>query len=101
MTGADEVLGHLASVVETFWGLGRPFGLQERVWILVTWSDGRRERIAEDYPPWTSVTETRDGWVSWETDGSEVRYDVTWLGEPERSRLWPQVGIVDDVGAYM
>lgn len=101
LTNDGEVVGHLASIVETFWGLGRPLGLQERVWILITWSDGRRERIEEDYPPWTSVTEIRDGWVSWKTDGSEGHYEVIWLDEPERSRLWPEVGIVGDVGAYM
>jgi hypothetical protein len=38
----DADVGHLATQVERFWGLG---GREERVWLLITWSDRRRDRI--------------------------------------------------------
>ena len=47
-TEDGQVAGHLAAIVDEFWSPGRPLTWQERVWWLVTWSDGRRDRIEED-----------------------------------------------------
>lgn len=65
-------MGYLASVVESFWGLGGPFGTQEQVWLLVTWAGGQRERIEEDYPPWTSVEELQPHLAN----GGRFRYRI-------------------------
>jgi hypothetical protein len=57
----------------------RPMTWQERVWLLIAWSDGRRERIEEDYPPWSLVGEMRQGWLELETEaGAEP---MTFRGE--------------------
>jgi len=70
---------------------------------LVTWSDGRRERIEEDYPPWTLVEEVRQGRVELETEpGTKpATFVVRWLSGDERSRAWARYGITDEVEAYM
>ena len=97
-----DVRGHLASTVETFWGLGRPFRLQERVWLLLTWSSGARERIIEDHPPWTTVGEVKRGEFVWHSpQGEPVNYSVKWLRGTHRDQAWEKYGINDDVGAYM
>ena len=73
------------------------------MWWLVTWSDGRRERIEEDYPPWTLVEEVRQGWVELETEqgAKPATFIVRWLSGDERSRVWARYGIIEDVEAYM
>lgn len=53
-----QTVGHAATIVETMWA---PFHRQECVWVLVTWIDGHRERVMEDYAPFISVQELRDG----------------------------------------
>jgi hypothetical protein len=78
-----------------------PFRRQERVWLLVTWADGRRERIDEDYEPWIAVKELREGHFRWDSHQGEVDYTAEWLRGDERDRLWQAYGIHDDVGAYM
>ena len=51
-------MGHVATIVDSFRGLllVKP----TRVWLLVTWLDGTRQGIEEDYQPWTSVAELSD-----------------------------------------
>ena len=78
-----------------------PFHRDERVWLLVTWVDGRRERIEEDYQPWISVAELREGHFVWQSPGGEVDFEAEWLSGAERDRAWESYGIHDDVGAYM
>jgi hypothetical protein len=94
----DAVVGYVASIVEPMWA---SFRRQERVWLLVTWVDGRRERIQEDYEPWTSVSELRDGHFVWETATGEIDFAATWLDGEERAHAWAAVGIHEDVGSYM
>jgi hypothetical protein len=78
-----------------------PFRWQERVWLLVTWADGSRERIVEDYEPWSSVSELRNGHLVWETAVGEVDYAAEWLEGEERARAWAAVGIREGVASYM
>ena len=92
------VVGYVATIVESMWA---PFRRQERVWLLVTWADGRRERIDEDYEPWIAVKELREGHFRWDSHQGEVDYTAEWLRGDERDRLWQAYGIHDDVGAYM
>lgn len=94
----DVVVGHLATRVEDFWGLA---GHQERVWLLVTWSDGRQERIEEDYPPWTIVDEIREGTLRWTIDGQESHLEVRWLQGDDARAAWRLHGIHHPVGHYL
>ena len=91
--------GHVATVVEPMWA---PFRRQERVWLMVTWADGSRGGITEDYEEWTSVQELREGHLSWPCDEvGSVDYEARWLDGPERDAAWRRFGIIDDSGAYM
>ena len=56
-----EVAGYVATAVEPMWSPFRPYRRPEQVWLLVSWADDSRERIFEDYPPWTAVAELREG----------------------------------------
>ena len=93
-----EVVGHLATRVEGFWGLA---GRQDRVWLLITWSDGRRERIEEDYAPWTLVDEVRDGVLRWTVDERESVLEVRWLHGDDARAAWHLHGILRPVGDYL
>ena len=88
-----QVAGHVATTLGSF---ATPFSrqMQPWVWDLVIWADGTRKYSEEDYPPWTFVREIRDGYF----DGpGSVRYEATWLAEPERTRFWDDLGIsLDD-----
>ena len=97
-----QVAGYLATIVDQFWTPFRPLTWQERVWWLVTWADGRRDRIEEDYPPWTLVQEVRKGYAELEINpGRDQRFQVQWLEGDARAEAWSHYGILDDVGAYM
>ena len=93
----DSVVGHLATQVECFLGLG---GRLERVWLLITWADGRRERIEEDYPPWTSVEELRAGFLRRSVDGRQVQFEAVWLYSERATEAWHFYGIHEPVGHY-
>jgi hypothetical protein len=67
----------------------------------VTWLDGTRERIEEDYRPWTSVAELSDGHLTWDKNGREQRFEVEWLSGQDRDRAWKDFGIHEAVGTYM
>lgn len=102
-TEDGRVAGHLATVVDEFWSPSRPLTWQERVWWLVTWSDGRRERIEEDYPPWTLVDEVQRGRVELEvTPGAEFSVFVPeWLEGDVRVQAWQEYGILGEIEDYM
>lgn len=91
------MVGHVSTMVEAMWA---PFRRQERVWWLVTWATGRRERIDEDYRPWTLVEEMRAGHFVWHTPQGDVDFEAEWLGGEERDRAWQAYGIHDDIGVY-
>ena len=90
--------GWIAAIVDSFWGLARPFGTQKSVWFLVTWADGRRERIEEDYPPYALVPEVVAGIY---TSDVGVRYAVRWLTGVERQSAWETHGIHGPASRYM
>lgn len=71
------------------------------VWLLVSWLDGTRERIEEDYRPWAWVAELADGHLEVERRGRKMRLSADWVTGPERESLWGQFGILEPVGAYM
>jgi hypothetical protein len=96
-----EVVGYVATVVEPMWPPFRPLRRQERVWLLVSWTDGSRERIFEDYLPWTSVAELREGHLSWDSPDGEVDLQASWLAGKDREQAWPRYGILDDISAYL
>lgn len=89
-----DVVGHLSTVTEPIWS---PFRRRHRVWLLLTWVDGRRERIVEDYQPWTLVHELQSGRLSWEGRDLTARA----LQGDERATAWEACGIKDEVGAYL
>jgi hypothetical protein len=97
----NEAVGYVAAVVEPMWSPFLPFRRQEQVWLLVSWNDGSRERIFEDYAPWTAVEELRHGHFLWESAQSEIDLEATWLTGEDRERAWARYGILDDVGAYL
>ena len=92
-------MGHVATIVDSFRGLllVKP----TRVWLLVTWLDGTRQGIEEDYQPWTSVAELSDGHLTWNKNGPEPGFEVEWLSGQDRDRAWKDFGIHEAVEAYM
>jgi len=94
-----DMIGHVATIVDSFRGLLLARGT--RVWLLVTWLDGTRERIEEDYPPWTSVAELSDGHLTWDRNGQEQDFMAEWLSGQERDGAWKDFGIHEAVEAYM
>lgn len=72
-----------------------------RVWLLLTWLDGSRDPIQEDYAPWFYIPGLKEGGISWASPGGDVAYEVRWLESDERRDTWGRYGIVEDVGAYM
>lgn len=96
----DTVVGHVATLVEPFWSPSHPFRMQERVWLLVTWIDGRQEQLLEDYPPWTSVTELREGHFVW-PDHNDVDLTARWLIGAEQQQAWQRWGIINHPSTYM
>ena len=92
-----EDAGHIATEVTTFWGLGRPFGLQWDVWLVVVWADGTKERAVQDYPPWAYVTEMKAGFLDWvdgPTEAHHQRYDIQFLSPEEGRTARDRLGIV-------
>ncbi len=65
--------------------------MQWWVWYIIIWSDGTRERSTEDYPPWSAVTEMRNGYLDVQGSNRDGRYDFSWLdadeAAAERKRL--------------
>jgi len=96
-----EAVGYVATVVEPMWSPSHPFRQQEQVWLLVSWIDGSRERIFEDYPPWTAVEELRHGHFVWESPDGEIDLEASWLTGEERDHAWARYGILHDVSAYL
>ncbi|HEX2895623.1 MAG TPA: hypothetical protein VHO29_16595 [Marmoricola sp.] len=94
LSDSRDVVGHVATLVERVWS---PFRRHHQVWLLITWADGRRERVFEDYQPWTAVSELRSGALSWE--GLELA--VRQLDADERTTAWDLYGITDAIGAYL
>ena len=86
--------GHVATALSTFWSPTRPLTVQQRVWLVVVWADGEKERAEEDYPPWTYVREIWDGTFSWPYPGPRSgEYTVEWLPDDEREAKWAELGV--------
>lgn len=85
-----EVAGYLWTTLDEFWSPGRPLTWQQCVWYEVIWADGRRERVEEDYPPWTLVDEVRQGRVELEVGGeaaTAATYTAEWLEGDARDKV--------------
>lgn len=87
----EVVAGHLASSVAPFWGLGRPLGLQERLWLTIEWADGQRDDDIEDYPPWALLPRLREGWLDWDDEPHAGQYQVEWVQGDERTTLYTRL----------
>jgi hypothetical protein len=88
-----EVAGHVATSLGTFWSPGRPFTIQQQVWLLVVWADGEREASIEEYPPWTVVTEIKAGIFRWDDAPRSGTYSAAWLPEAEGEAKRTELGI--------
>jgi len=93
----EEIHGHVATSVEHFWSPGRPLTMQERVFLKVTWADGRSVEVIEDYPTWkhdkevwTVVDEMHDGVLV--PNSHDTEYSITWLNGDQRERAWLTYG---------
>lgn len=98
---AEEIRGHVATSVVPFWSPGRPLTIQERVFLKITWADGRPVEVIEDYPTWeldkevwTVLDEMRDGVLV--PNSHDTQYSITWLDGAERERAWASYGPRDD-----
>ena len=107
-TASGKAVPHCGSRVNSramwrrWWSPSGPrFGRQEQVWILVTWADGRREPIYEDYEPWSSVAELKMGHLLVSTTQGDIDFEVRWLEGKAREAAWARFGILDKVEAYM
>jgi len=84
--------GHQAAALVTwvvpFWGLAKPFGLQERVFMTVEWADGQRAEEVEDYPPWRAfVPELLSGSLDWTDSPHTGHYEVVWAEGDDKVAL--------------
>jgi hypothetical protein len=96
----DAHVGYLATKVEPMRS-GFLLGRQERVWLLLTRLDGTLD-IQEDYAPWTSVRELREGHINWYSHhGGDQAYVVHWLTGDQKQRAWLRYGVVEEVATYM
>lgn len=88
------IAGHVATVRTEFHTLFSR-KMQWWIWSLVIWSDGTRERPEEDYPPWTSVTAMKNGYldVLSQSAARAGRYNVEWLSPDEARAGWAKLGI--------
>lgn len=91
-----EIAGYLVTTLNEFWSPGRPLTWQQCVWYEVIWADGRRERVEEDYPPWTLVDEVRQGRVELEVGGvaaTAATYLLEWMKGDARNKARETLGI--------
>jgi len=86
-------------IVDSFTGLFLRRGT--RVRLLVTWLDGTREGIEEDYQPWTLVDDLLPGHVTWNNHSQEQDFEAEWLSGEHRDRAWADFSIHDAVETYM
>ena len=92
-----EVVGHLASTIETGWGSAHPFSKQLFLWYLVTLNDGS-QYVIEDYPPYATLPDLIAGRLNREHRDGEP-YEVNWL-ERDREGAWARFGMHDSPGSY-
>ena len=89
-----QVAGYVATTLGPFWSPGRPFTMQDRVWLIVVWADGERGDPIEDYPPWSVVSEVRSGiFVHEEAGPRQGEYVVDWLLADQSEAQWAALGV--------
>ncbi len=93
-----QTVGHVATILGTFWSPSSPFRMQWWVWHIVVWSDGVREPSTEDYPPFMTVNEMKSGYMDiLSRDPSRGgRYDFMSLPKSEQSAVLATLGIDAD-----
>ena len=97
------VVGYVASRVSTFWGLGRPTGLQECLWLYFHHLDDpdgnaeRRHLWEEDYPPWALRPELESG--SFHDHDRDATYAFSWLEGAVRREALDLIGLDDGVSS--
>jgi len=95
------VVGYVASRVSGFWGLGRPGGLQQCLWLYFHYLDDpeaspdRHEQWEEDYPPWTLRRELEGGFFH--DHDREATYAFSWLEGTARHEAFTVVGLQEPV----
>lgn len=99
LTAGGVLAGYLFTRVETFWGPGRPFGLQNGIWLYFHYLDNadadpaNQEQWEEDYPPWAFRDELERG--QFRDPDREVTYQVRWLTGVERAAAFETIGMDD------
>ena len=87
-------VGHVATTLGTFRSATRPLTVQQRVWLVVVWADGQKERAEEDYPPWTYVREISEGVFVWPYPGPRSgEYQVEWVADDQPEAKWAVLGV--------
>lgn len=71
-----ELAGHIASEVSS---PSRPLSRHSWAWFVIVWTDGVKDRLIEDYPPWTYVTEMKQGYVDLVRATHEGTYEIDWI----------------------
>jgi hypothetical protein len=96
LTRDGKIAGHVAASRSWFWSPSSPLRKQWCVWYIVIWADGSRERSAEDYPPWSAVTELGDEYLEWVSRDTvrNGRYDFAWLDPDTATATLLRLGIV-------
>lgn len=95
-----RTVGHVATILRTFWSPFSPFRMQWWVWYIVVWSDGAREPSTEDYPPFSTVNEMKTGYMEILSHDPSRRghYDFAWLPERAQSAMLATLDI--DAGDF-
>lgn|GEM_PF-1879196 len=96
LTQNGEFRGHVLTIVSTFMTLFT-FRAQWWVWYIVVRADGTQERSAEDYPPFLTVTEMKNGRFEANTYGDDRNghYDFAWLAADEAAQTRERLGVTD------
>ncbi|WP_460705103.1 hypothetical protein [Myceligenerans halotolerans] len=91
-----EFRGHIASKVSQFWGRPRN---KWWVWFVIVWADGSKDRLIEDYAPWTYVKEMQQGFIDYAggmlmMDKTRIGvYEVDWVPASDAVRVRTELGI--------
>lgn len=89
-----ELVGHVVSVVSSFWSPLRPLRKQSCVWFTVIWADGQRENPFDDYPPgWFTVEEIESGRFIWSQGTHQGEYKAEILGPEAAAATWDELGV--------
>ncbi|MFJ6652811.1 hypothetical protein ACIQLJ_08460 [Microbacterium sp. NPDC091313] len=95
LSRAGAFAGNVATTLSWFWSPFSPLRKQWWVWYIIVWADGTRESSTEDYPPFLTVSEMKDGYLEVSSNQGDRAgmYDFRWLPAEEAAEALLRLGI--------